>query len=237
TSGLEKVGTRELRTLDRFFCFAEGQGITVPGVADFLSFVATDTSTRRLDDLRTAFDRLLPEGTPVRGVVREAIRQKRPRSRSCDQRDRAALRADPLMTPYRDLAAFDTMALEDLRVLARFLGFAAAQGITVPSEADYLNFVADTASSRRLRSLKAALDALLPGNPAVHVVLAGAIDRKSPPRPSRAGQVPRPPATRRADTAQLPEAWRKLLQRMRLGAMPLHQAAPAASVIDSMEDV
>jgi len=107
----------------------------------------------------------------------------------------------------------------------------------VPSEADYLAFTADTASSRRLRSLKGALDALLPGNPAVHVVLAGAIARKSPPKLSRAGQIPRPAAERRVPAAELPEAWRKLLQRMRLGAMPLHQAAPAASVIDSMEDV
>ncbi|GAD57438.1 hypothetical protein [Limimaricola cinnabarinus] len=194
TPGLDKIGTRELRTLDRFFRFAEGQGITVPGVTDFLSFVAADTSTRRLDDLRTAFDRLLSEGTPVREVVREAIRQKRPRSRSCDRRDREALRADPLMAPYRDLAAFGTVALEDLRVLARFLGFAETHGITVPSEADYLAFAADTASSRRLRSLKAALDALLPGNPAVHVVLAGAIDRKSPPKPrARDRSQGRPP--------------------------------------------
>jgi len=236
-AGLETLGLRELRTLDRFFRFAEARGVTVPAVGDFLAFIEADRSTRRLDDLRTAFDRLLPEGTPVREVVREAIRRKRPRSRSCDRRDRAALRADPLMAPYRDLAAFGEVPLEDLRVLARFLAFAEAQGITVPSEADYLAFAADTASSRRLRSLKAALDALLPGNPAVHVVLAGAIDRKSPPKPSRAGQAPRPPAARRVDAAELPEAWRKLLQRMRLGAMPLHQAAPAASVIDSMEDV
>lgn len=237
TPGLEKIGTRELRTLDRFFRFAEGQGITVPGVADFLSFVAADTSTRRLDDLRTGFDQLLPAGSPVREVVREAIRQKRPRSRSCDRRKHVALRADPLMAPYRDLPAFDTVPLEDLRVLTRFLAFAEAHGVTVPTEADYLAFAADTASSRRLRSLKAALHALLPGNPAVHVVLAGAIARKSSPRPSRAGQVPRTPAARRVDAVELPEAWRKLLQRMRLGAMSTHQAAPAASVIDSMEDV
>ena len=235
--GIDAIGTRELRTLDRFFRFAEEQGMAVPGVVDFLSFVAADTSTRRLDDLRTALDRLLPEGTPVREVVREAIRQKRPRSRSCDRRDRAALRADPLMALYRDLPAFDTVPLEDLRALARFLSFAESHAITVPSEADYLAFAADTSSSRRLRSLKAALDALLPGNPAVHVVLAGAIDRKSPPRPSRAGEVARPPAQRRVDVAELPEAWQRLLQRMRLGAMPLHQAAPAASVIDNMEDV
>ncbi|WPY96302.1 hypothetical protein T8T21_16135 (plasmid) [Limimaricola variabilis] len=237
TPGLSAIGMRELRTLDRFFRFADGQGITVPDVTDFLSFVAADTSTRRLDDLRTAFDRLLPEDTPVREVVRTAIRQKRPRSRSCDRRDRAALRADPLMATYRDQPAFDTVGLEDLRVLARFIAFTEAHGITVPTEADYLAFVADAASSRRLRSLKAALDALLPGNPAVHVVLAGAIARKAPPRSAHRGETARPPAARRVDAADLPETWRALLQRMRLGALPLHQAAPAASVIDSMEDV
>lgn len=59
-------------------------------------------------------------------------------------------------------------------------GFRRSTRIVVPSEADYLAFAGGTSSSRRLRSLKAALDALLPGNPAVHVVLAGAIDRKSP---------------------------------------------------------
>ncbi|MCP1168593.1 MULTISPECIES: hypothetical protein [Limimaricola] len=234
--GLDGIGLRALRTLDRFFGFAEGQGITVPGVADFLSFVAADTSTRRLDDLRTAFDRLLPAGTPVREVVREAIRQKRPRSRSCDRRDRETLRADPLMAPYRHLPTFDEVPLEDLRVLARFLTFADARGITVPTEADYLAFVADTGSSRRLRSLKAALDRLLPGNPAVHVVLAAAIARKSPKRPSAAGRKPRPAAMRRVASSDLPEAWQVLLGKMRLGALPMHQAVPAASVIDSMED-
>lgn len=237
TPGIGDIDMRELRTLDRFFRFAEKQGITVPGVADFLSFVTADTSTRRLNDLRATFDRLLPEGAPVREVVREAIRAKCPRSRSCDRRDRAALRAHPLMAPYRGLPGFERVALEDLRVLARFLVFTEARGIHVPTEADYLAFATDTVSSRRLRSLKAALDALMPGNPAVHVVLAGAIRRKSPAKPSRAGQVPRPPAARRVEAAELPESWRSLLQRMRLGAMPLDQAVPAASVIDSMEDV
>ena len=39
------------------------------------------------------------------------------------------------------------------------------------------------------------------------------------------------------DLSELPEAWQTLLRNMRLGALPLHVAAPAASVIDSMEDV
>ena len=64
--GLSAIGLRELRTLDRFFGFAEERGISVPAVADFLGFVEADRSTRRLDDLRTALDRLRPEGTPVR---------------------------------------------------------------------------------------------------------------------------------------------------------------------------
>ena len=235
--GLAQIGQRELRTLDRFFTFAETRGITVPGTEDFLAFVEGDRSTRRLDDLRTAFDHLLPKDAPVRETVREAIREKRPRSRTCDRRDRETLRADPLFAPYRDLPAFDEVPLEDLRVLARFLAFAEGQGITVPTEADYLSFVSDTCSSRRLRSLKAALDGLVPGNPAVHVVLAGAIKAKSPPRPSKAGCRPRPAARRRVATEDLPAEWRTLLRRLRLGALPAHQSVPAASVIDNMEDI
>lgn len=234
--GLSALGLRELRTLDRFFRFAEKRGVSAPAVTDFLAFAEADRSTRRLDDLRMAFDRLLPAGTPVRETVRAAIRAKRPRRRVCDRRSREDLRADPRMTPYRDLPAFDDVPLEDLRVLARFLAFAEARGIAVPAEDDYLAFAADTASPRRLRGLKSALDRLLPGNPAVHVVLAAAIARKTPAR-SRAGRKPRPAAKRRVVPSDLPEDWQALLRKMRLGALPMHVAAPAASRIDSMEEV
>ncbi|WP_340110602.1 hypothetical protein [Pikeienuella sp. HZG-20] len=234
---MAQVGLRELRTLDRFFVFAEARGVAAPVVADFLAFVDAHRSTRRLDDLRTAFDRLLPGGAPVRETVREAIRAKRPRGRSCDRRSRDVLRDDPLMAPYRDLPAFRDVPLEDLRVLARFLSFAAARGITAPEQADYLAFSADIGSSRRLRSLKCALDRLLPGDPAVHVVLAAAIAAKTSARPARDEGKARAAAARRVGVAELPETWRNLLRDMRLGALPIHVAAPSASVVDSMEDV
>ena len=235
--GVVQVGLRELRTLDRFFTFAETQGVRVPVVADFLSFVEADRSPRRLEDLRTAFDRLLPAGTPVQETVRDAIRVKRPRERCCDWRSRAVLRDDPFMAPYRDLPGFAGVPLQDLRVLLRLLVFAEACGITAPTEADYLAFTADTGSSRRLRSLKSALDRLLPGNPAVHIVLAAAIATKSPARPTTGGQRPRDAGTRRVAVAELPAAWRTLLRDMRLGALPVHEGVPPASVIASMEDV
>lgn len=231
------VDLRELRTLDRFFGFAESRGVTVPAVADFLAFVEADRSTRRLDDLRTALDRLLPPGTPVLETVRDAIRAKRPRARSCNRLSREVLCDDPLMSPYRDLAGFDEVPLEELRVLSRFLAFVEARGVNVPTEADYLAFTADTGSSRRLRSLKSALDRLLPGSPAVHVVLAAAIETKTPARTAKTQGKPREAAKRRVDLSELPQAWQSLLRNLRLGAVPLHQAIPAASVIDSMEDV
>ncbi|SFB14927.1 hypothetical protein SAMN05421688_3251 [Poseidonocella pacifica] len=234
--GIARIGQRELRALDRFFAFAETRGVSVPAVADFLAFAAADKSPRKLEDLRTAFDRLLPEGTPVRDTVRDAIRAKRPRGRSCDWRSREVLREDPLMAPYRNLPAFDDVPLEDLRVLARFLAFAEARGISVPTEADYLAYTADTGSSRRLRSLKCALDRLLPGNPAVHVVLAAAIAAKAPAHPGESKRQPRV-AARRVDVSNLPTEWQALLRDMRLGALPLHVAAPAASRVDGMEDV
>jgi hypothetical protein len=110
-------------------------------------------------------------------------------------------------------------------------------GINVPEEADYLAFVADVASSRRLRSLKSAFQAFLPGSPALHVVLENAISAKSPDRPSKAGTMPRPEAKRRVDLDDLPSDWRAVRDDLRLGAVPVHARAPAASVIDSMQDV
>ena len=235
--GLSEVDLRELRTLDRFAAFAEARGVFAPSVDDFLLFVEGDRSTRRLNDLRTALDRLLPEDAPARQTIRAAIRAKGGRGRACDRRSRGALRADPLLAPYRDLPGFDRVRLEDLRVLARFLGFAEARRVAVPTVEDYLAFSKGVGSSRRLRSLKSALDILLPGNPAVHVVLSEAIERKSPLRQSRAGTRLRPAAARRVPASELLPDWRTLLGRMRLGAMPVHRRAPAASAIDSTEDI
>lgn len=234
---LAEIGLRELRTLDAFFLYAAAQDIAVPEVEDFLAFVAEDTSPRRLENLRTAFDRLLPDGTPVLRTIRDAIRIKQPRSRVCDRTDRGTLLASPAMAPYRDLPAMAELGLEDLRVFARFLDFSEARSITVPTVDDYLAFAGDVASSRRLRSLKIAIETLLPGSPAAHVILAEAIARKSPPRLSRAGSKPRPPAARRVEFKDLPNEWRAQLSRMRVGAVAVHERAYAASVIDSMIEV
>lgn len=235
--GLAQIGLREIRTLDRFVAWAQTRGVRIPTSDDFLEFLGDGRTTRPLDDLRVAVDHLLPQGTQAQQTVRDAIRAKRPRSRTCDWRSREVLRNDLLMAPYRDLPSFDEVPLEELRVLAAFLGFAEARGITVPTEADYLAFTSDTRSPRRLRSLKAALDRLLPGNPAVHLVLAAAIAAKTPLRPARGARKPRAAAARRVDVADLPEAWCELLENMRLGTLPLHVAVPSASLVASMEDI
>lgn len=234
---LGEIGLRQLRTLDRFFVFADARRISVPTVTDFLAFAANDTSTRQIENLRTAFDRLLPRGTPVLRTIRDAIRAKKRRSRVCDWRDRDALSAEPLLAPYRDLAGFGALALEELRVFARFLEFAAAREISVPTVEDYLAFASDVTSSRRLRSLKIAIDALMPGNPAAHVILAEAITQKGPARLSRDGTAQRPEAARRVPCAALPPHWRARLHRWRTGIAALHEAIPAPSVVDSTEDI
>lgn len=235
--GLEHVGLRELRTLDRFLEFASQQGIGTPSVDDFLAFVEAGTSTRPLDDLRTAFDRLLPDGAGVRDTVRNAIRLKRPRSRRCDWRSREQVLEEPEMQPYAELPGIEDVALEDLRVLSAFLSFASARNVAVPTKEDFLAFVEDVTSSRRLRSLKVALTAILPQHP-VHLPLDEAIAEKSPARRSRAGTKPRPAAERRVAKEALPEEWRMLLANMRFGVMPSpHLRVPAPSVIANMEDV
>ncbi|WP_139103302.1 hypothetical protein, partial [Pararhodobacter sp. CCB-MM2] len=234
---LAEIGLRELRTLDTFFAFAAKSGVAIPSETDFLGFVADDASPRRLENLRTALDRLLPAGTPVLRTIRDAIRLKQPRSRVCSRTDRAALLANPLMEPYRDLPAMADLSLEDLRVFERFLEFCAVQSIKVPTVEDYLAFAADVASSRRLRSLKTVIATLMPGSPAAHVVLTEAIAQKSPPRASRAGSKPRPPATRRVTLDDLPAEWRARLSRMQVGAVAVHERAYAASVLDNMIEV
>lgn len=234
---LDEICLRELRTLDKFFRFAQARAIVVPTLSDFLTFAEVDASPRQLENLRTAFDRLVPPGTPVLCTIRDAIRAKKGVSRSCDLRDRQALGADPLMAPYCNLKGFKTVALEDLRVFARFLAFTAARGITVPTVDDYLAFVADVTSSRRLRSLRAAIDVLMPGSPAAHVILPEAIARKEPAQVAKAGSVPRPAAQRRIAYDALPSAWRAKLSAWRTGLVALHEAVPAPSVIDSTEDI
>lgn len=234
---LDEIGLRELRTLDKFFRFAQARAIVVPTVSDFLTFAERDASPRQLENLRTAFDRLVPPGTSVLCTIRDAIRAKKGTGRSCDRRDRQVLAADPLMAPYCNLKGFEKVALEDLRVFARFLAFTAARGITVPTVDDYLAFGADVASSRRLRSLKAAIDALMPGSPAAHVILSEAIARKEPPKPAKAGSVLRPAAQRRVALDALPPAWRAKLTAWRTGLVALHEAVPAPSVIDNTEDI
>lgn len=73
---LDEIGLRELRTLDRFFQWAEQNAVKAPSCNDFLAFCVDDRSSRRLENLRGAFDRLLPPGSPEQQAVRDAIRPK-----------------------------------------------------------------------------------------------------------------------------------------------------------------
>lgn len=233
---LAEIDIRALRRLDRFFAYAEKTGVTLPSVADFLRFAEGTRSTRQLEDLRAAFDRLLPEGSAVQQTIREAIRAKRPRSRVCDRRTREVILAEPHLKPYRALPGMAAVRIEDLRVLERFLRFAAERRIQVPATADYLAFAEGAASSRSLRSLKTALALLLPGNPGVLLILAEAIAAKTPAAPAKPGK-PRAPAERRVPRDRLPLEWQHLLGRMRAKESIGRRRPPAPSRIASMEDV
>ncbi|MCR9111482.1 MAG: hypothetical protein NXH94_21805 [Rhodobacteraceae bacterium] len=233
---LGEIGLRELRTLDRFFTFAAANSVATPKIQDFLNFAAEDSSPRRLENLRTALDRLLPVGTPVLRTVRDAIRVKRPRSRVCDRTDRETLLSEPLLAPYRDLPAMADLKLEDLRAFVRFLEFAEARSIEVPSVEDYLAFASDVTLSRRLRSLKTAIETLMPGSPAAHVILADAIAQKSPASVSRAGTKSRSAATRRVEFEALPENWRAHLRKMQIGAVASDKRAYSTSVLQNMTE-
>lgn len=234
--GLEELSLRELRTFDRFIVFAKGQGVEAPSVEDFLAFVAMDRSPRQLENLRLVFARVLPANAAVHGTLRAAIRQKRPRGRTCDRRPRDVIVACAHFEDYRDLPALQDIPLEELRVLDRFLIFAGERGLEIPTTGDFLAFSADTSSPRRLRSLYSALDKLLPGNPAVRLTLIEAIRRKTP----EAG-APRRPGTPRAAQCSvprdaLPEDWQTSLEAMRAGEILSGLPALAATTMKSLEE-
>lgn len=233
---IDEVGLRELRTLDAFFLWAQKTEVQVPSVEDFLAFTVDTASPRKLENLRTAFDRIAPEGAAICQTIRDAIRRKRPRSRACDGRSREAIVADAHFAPYRHLTELDLVTLEDLRVLDRFLIFAQARRIEIPAVEDFLGFVDDRTSSRRLRNLKAALDTLLPGNPAVLLTLQEAIRQKSPPSAPKPSK-PRPCARYSIALKELPQEWQAALNAMRLGEDVGGLRPPADSTIKSMEEV
>ncbi|MEZ5778870.1 MAG: hypothetical protein R3E44_10970 [Paracoccaceae bacterium] len=236
TSNIDAIGLRELRTLDAFLIWAENTGVQVPSTSDFLAFSAGTGSARQLENLRTAFDRIAPVGAAIRQTVRDAIRMKRPRSRVCDQRPRDEIVAAAHFAPYRHLSALEKVALEDLRVLDRFLIYAEARRIEIPTVEDFLRFTGDKGSSRRLRNLKTALDALLPGSPAVLQTLQEAIRRKSPAgyaKPSK----PRPKPGSRVSLSDLPVDWQDALSAMHRGEHAGGLRPPAESTLRSMEDV
>lgn len=233
---IDEVGLRELRTLDAFFQWAQNAEVQVPSVEDFLAFTDDTASPRKLENLRTAFDRIAPEGAAICQTIRDAIREIRPRSRACDRRSREAIVAESHFAPYRHLTELDLVTLEDLRVLDRFLIFAQARRIEIPAVEDFLGFVDDRKSSRRLRNLKAALDRLLPGNPAVLLTLQEAIRQKSPPSASKPSK-PRPCARYSIALKALPQEWQAALSAMRLGEDVGGLPPPADSTIKNMEEV
>lgn len=237
TTAITDIGLRELRTLDQFLHWSSRSNLEATGKDDFLAFAEHDKSARRLENLRTALDRLLPPEAASLVAVRDAIRIKRPRSRSCDRRNRATLLANRHMAPYRDLEAIEKVELEDLRVMDRFMAFAGERNIEVPEVEDFLAFSADVTTSRRLRSLKTALDILLPGNPGVLITLDAAIAQKGRPRTESPARKARPQAKRRVAPSELPDGWQRLLSEMRAGRIIAGRRSPARTLVDNMEEV
>jgi hypothetical protein len=234
---LGEIGIRELRTLDAFFEWANRHKVQVPTVAEFLAFTADRSSSRRLENLRTALDRILPQGTAIQQTVRDAIREKKPRSRRCDRRSRSEIIAAVHFADYRHLGGLADIPLEHLRVLDLFLCFAATRHIQIPSVEDFLCFAGDKQSSRRLRSLKSALDVLLPGNPAVLLTLQDAIRQKSPVPVSKTPPTGRPEAEYRVPETVLPDDWQRVLAALRLGEDVAGMRPPATSTLRNMTDV
>lgn len=217
-----------LRTFDRFIGFAESRGVVTPTVEDLLAFCEGDRSLGKLEALRLAFNQLLPLEASARQTVREAIYRKRPRKWRSDRRTRVELRNDPLLEPYWGLPTFETVPIEYLRALSRFLSFMRIHRFEKPSVDHYLAYAKDARSVGSLDQLAKAFDALLPGNPSSIGPLREAIGRKrSATHTPQVKELARP-ARRRLAVTELPADWQRCLKSLRIRSEP---------VAKSMEDM
>ena len=67
-----------------------------------------------------------------------------------DTRSREKLLSAPHFAPYLEVPRLAEIGLRELRTLDAFFAFAAANDVAVPEVGDFLNFVSEDASPRRL---------------------------------------------------------------------------------------
>ena len=147
----------------------------------------------------------------------------RPGARHRDQRSREAILEGAHWAPFRALPGAQTVDLQRMRAVDRYLLFVEASGLPGGDEATFLAFVEDQISSMLLRLVRLGLEELLTSaHPAV-VAAERARSRKETERKLRrqGDPVPTPPRpvelTASVAYEELPEAWKALFAKLRAG--------------------
>lgn len=194
-------------------------GVTLESAAAF-----GGTSRHRFQSAQRALRALVGADHPSTVAVSAALSifraATRKGSRHRDDRTRGAILHANRWEPFRDIAAIETIPMNELRALDRFLLFCEAEGRGTEVE-DFLAFVSDQDSSMLLRTLRCGIEKLLTlAHPAVAAVEMARsrkeAERYARRKPKEIEHAPRAMVASVPRSA-LPCEWRRVLDALQEG--------------------
>lgn len=208
---------RKLAELIRDYCAGTIGQVTIENASVFAG-----TSRHRFQCAKHALRMLVGEAHPATCAVSAALSNFRAATRKGtrlrDDRTREAIVHAAHWDAFRAIPAMQTIPLNELRAVDRFLLFCAEQGRSCEAD-DFLAFVADQESSMLLRILRRGLENLLTtAHPVVEAVekarsLKEAVRYKRR-KPEAAAVVAARPLEKSVPRDELPADWLKLFDAL-----------------------
>jgi hypothetical protein len=217
---LEVTDLRKLAELIRDFCAGTLDRVTIENASAF-----GGTSRHRFQCVKRALRTLVGEGHPATCAVSAALSNFRAATRRGtrlrDDRTREAIVDGTHWDAFRAIPAIQTIPLNELRAVDRFLLFCAKQGRSCETD-DFLAFVADQNSSMLLRILRCGLENLLTSAHPVVMAAEKARSLKEAKRykrrnPKSAAVVTSRPLEKSVPRDELPSDWLKLFDAILAG--------------------
>ena len=214
------VDLRKLAELIRDFCAGTLDQVTIENASAF-----GGTSRHRFQCAKRALKKLVGENHPATCAVSAALSNFRAATRKGtrlrDDRTREAIVHETQWDAFRSITALQTIPLNELRAVDRFLLFCAEQGRSCETD-DFLAFVADQGSSMLLRILRSGLENLLTSAHPVVMAAEKARSLKESNRyrqrkPKAAAVVTRRALKKSVPRDELPSDWLKLFDALLAG--------------------
>jgi hypothetical protein len=201
-----------------------------------LDYAAETGKASVLRRLGAAFGCLLPPKHALHRDLREAMLDHERRRTGAPMR--IDILAAPWWQPLVGRVNTDAVPYERLKFVDRWLAHLHQNGISQPSERDYLAYFSDKKSPEPLKDLQEAFQLLgMPAVPSITLELPNAITTKRILACKKPRGKPRRPQPRRISVYphELPEAWQQALAAMRKGLSRPDTNCPAPSIVTGID--